>query len=126
MQAAHPAAMPGPKIPKSVDEYIAGAPDEARGRRSELRALIGAAAPLAEEVISYHMPYYMHHGHLVGFAAFKDHVTLFGALPKEPGRELRPYKTGTGSVQFPLDKALPRGLVKKIVTAHVKMNEESS
>ena len=111
------------RIPHNVDEYIATAPEEARGKLRELRATIRAAAPRAEEVISYHMPYYKLHGHLVGFAAFKDHVTLFGALPSELDRELKPYKTGRGSVQFPLARPLPRHLVTKIVKAHVKMNE---
>jgi len=110
-------------IPKDVDEYIASAPEEARGMLKQLRRTIKAAAPQAEEIISYHMPYYKYLGHLVGFAAYKDHVSLFGAFPDELKEELKPYKTGRGSVQFPLDKPLPVGLIEKIVKAHVKMNE---
>jgi uncharacterized protein YdhG (YjbR/CyaY superfamily) len=72
------------------------------------------------------MPYYKYHGHLVGFAAYKDHVTLFGAFPGELRQELKPYKTGRGSVQFPLDKPLPAELIAKIVKAHVKMNESKA
>jgi uncharacterized protein YdhG (YjbR/CyaY superfamily) len=112
------------KIPSDVDSYIAEAPEPTQGKLSELRELIKAAAPQAEEIISYHMPYYKYHGHLVGFAAYKDHVSLFGAFPKQLERELKPYKTGKGSVQFPLDKPLPKPLIKRIVKAHVKMNEE--
>jgi len=111
------------KVAKDVDAYIASAPEVARGKLAELRRIIKAAAPQAEEVISYHMPYYKHRGQLVGFAAYKDHVSLFGALPVGLENELAPYKTGRGSVQFPLSKALPRGLITKIVKAHVKMNE---
>jgi uncharacterized protein YdhG (YjbR/CyaY superfamily) len=118
-----PSVMQRSKIPADVDGYIATAPAGAREKLMELRTAIRAAAPEAEEVISYHMPYYKLHGHLVGFAAFKDHVTLFGAFPAELRRELRSYKTGRGSVQFPFDKPLPRQLVTKIVKAHVKMNE---
>ena len=69
------------------------------------------------------MPYYMFRGPLVGFAAYKSHVSLFGAFPKELKEELKPYKTGRGSVQFPLDKPLPEALITKIVKAHLKMNE---
>ncbi len=115
--------MNSPRVPKSVDEYIAAAPEAVQGKLAELRAMIRAAAPQAEEVISYHMPYYKYHGHLVGFAAYKDHVSLFGAFPSELKQELKPYKTGRGSVQFPLDEPLPARLVAKIVRAHVKMNE---
>ena len=121
-----PRAMPGSKAPKSVDEYIAAAPVAVRGKLRELRSMVRAAAPLAEEGISYRMPYYTLHGHLVGFAAYKDHVSLFGSLPAELARELRPFKTGRGSVQFPLDERLPAGLIAKIVKAHVKANEDRS
>lgn len=112
-----------PKVARDVDAYIAAAPEAARGKLRELRAMIRAAAPQAEEVISYRMPYYKYHGHLVGFAAFKDHVSLFGAFPEEIGRGLRAYKTGRGSVQFPLGRPLPADLIARIVRAHVKANE---
>jgi uncharacterized protein YdhG (YjbR/CyaY superfamily) len=111
------------KVAKDVDTYIASAPETARQKLVELRKIIRAAAPQAEEVISYHMPYYKYHGQLVGFAAYKDHVSLFGAFPDELRKELAPYKTGRGSVQFPFGKPLPAELITKIVKVHVKMNE---
>ena len=70
------------KIPKDVNEYIAAAPEPTRAKLMQLRKIIKTTSPQAEEVISYHMPYYKDHGHLVGFAAYKDHVSLFGAFPK--------------------------------------------
>ena len=111
------------RVPKDVDTYIAAAPEAVRGKLAEIRAIIKAAAPQAEEVISYHMPYYKYHGHLVGFAAYKDHVSLFGAFPKDVNRELKAYKTGRGSVQFPFNRPLPAELITRIVRAHVKTNE---
>ena len=114
------------KVPKDVDAYIASAPETARPMLIELRRIVKAAAPQAEEIISYHMPYYKYHGHLVGFAAYKDHVSLFGAMLPELKNELAPYNTGRGSVQFPFGKPLPAGLITKIVRAHVKMNEAGS
>ena len=111
------------KVPKDVDDYIATAPKASREKLSQLRTIIRKAAPQAEEVISYHMPYYKLHGALVGFAAYKKHVSLFGAFPDNLKEELKPYKTGRGSVQFPLDKPLPVPLITKIVRAHAKMNE---
>ena len=70
-----------------------------------------------------------HHGKavvaqgFVGFAAYKNHVSLFDAIPDELKKELGPYKRGRGSIQFPLDKPLPLPLITKIVKAHAKMNE---
>ena len=110
-------------IAKDVDEYIACAPEAAREKLSQIRTVFRKVAPQAEEVISYHMPYYKYHGMLGGFAAYKNHVTLFGAFPAELKGELSAHKTGRGSVQFPLDEPLPVGLVTKIVRAHTKMNE---
>ncbi len=108
---------------KDVDEYITKAPRVAQEKLSVMRTIVRAAALGAEEVISYNMPYYKFHGPLVGFAAYKTHVSLFGAFPDNLKKELKPYKTGRGSVQFPLDKPLPAALITKIVKAHMKMNE---
>jgi len=55
------------KKAKDVDEYIAKAPKEVRGKLKELRAIIKSAAPKAEERISYGMPYYRYKGRLVYF-----------------------------------------------------------
>jgi uncharacterized protein YdhG (YjbR/CyaY superfamily) len=110
-------------VAKNVDDYIGRAPVEAREKLSQIRAVIRKAAPQAKEVISYHMPYYYYHGPLGGFAAYKDHVTLFGSFPDEMREDLEPYKTGRGSVQFPLDSPLPVSLITKIVKAHLKSNK---
>jgi uncharacterized protein YdhG (YjbR/CyaY superfamily) len=115
--------MNSPKVAESVDAYIGSAPLEAREKLKQLRTAFRSAAPEAEEVISYHMPYYYYHGPLGGFAAYKKHVTLFGSFPDDFRAELKPYKTGRGSVQFPLDKPLPVPLISKLVRAHLKVNE---
>src|SRR5437867_13398822 len=112
------------KTPKDVDEHICAAPEPTHAKLTQLRKIIKTTGPQAEEVISYHMPYYKQHGHLVGFAAYKDHVSLFGAFLKQLEPELKPYKTGRGSVQFPLDKPLPRALIVRIVKARVRANEQ--
>ena len=61
----------------TVDEYLANVPTEMRATLQNLRKTIRAAAPEAEEVISYHIPAYRYHGMLVYFAAFKDHCSFF-------------------------------------------------
>ena len=58
-------------LAKDVDEYLAAVPEKDRAALEDLRRTIKAAAPMADERISYGMPGYMYHGPLVFFAAFK-------------------------------------------------------
>ncbi len=110
---------------KDVDEYLAGVPKGARATLEKLRKTIKAAAPMASEVISYQMPMYKHHGMLVGFAAFKDHCSLFpgSAVMNEYKEELKRYDTSKGTIRFPSDKPLPAALVRKLVKARIAENE---
>ena len=95
----------------------------------QLRSIIRSAAPDAEEGISYQMPMYKHHGLLVGFAAAKNHVGFYGASGSllDPFREeLKAYKTGKGTVQFPIGSRIPVALVKKLVKTKVAENERNA
>lgn len=60
------------KTPKNVDAYIETVPVETRARLSQLRRIIQAAAPGAEERISYGMPYYEYKGRLAYFRLAKE------------------------------------------------------
>jgi uncharacterized protein YdhG (YjbR/CyaY superfamily) len=108
-----------------VDEYIAGFPPGTQRMLEEVRALIRAAAPDATETISYAMPTFDLNGrHLVHFAGYEKHI---GFYPVPSGvaafkEELKPFKTGKGSVQFPLDRPLPTGLIRRIVEFRVAEN----
>ncbi len=68
-------------LPKSIDEYISGFPDEIRVLLEEIRKTIRNAAPEATEAISYQMPTFRLNGNLVHFAAFKNHIGLYPAPP---------------------------------------------
>lgn len=111
--------------PKSVDEYISAAPKEVQAKLKELRAVIKKIAPLAEEKISYSMPYYGYKGRLAYFAFAKNHVGLYIPPPviQEHKKDLEDYKTAMATIQFPLDKKLPVALIKKLIKARVKKNE---
>jgi uncharacterized protein YdhG (YjbR/CyaY superfamily) len=111
--------------PQTVDAYLAALPEEARATLEKIRKTIKAAAPKATEGISYQMPMYKQHGMLVGFAAFKDHCSLFpGAKPVATYKdELKAYKTSKGTIRFPIGKPLPAALVKKLVKARIDENE---
>jgi uncharacterized protein YdhG (YjbR/CyaY superfamily) len=117
-----------PPIAKTVDEYLAAVPEDARASLKKLRKMIKAAAPKAEELISYQIPMYKHHGMLVGFAAFKNHCSFFaGSKNIETFKdELKSYGTSKGTIRFPVDKPLPAALVKKMVKAHIAENEARS
>jgi uncharacterized protein YdhG (YjbR/CyaY superfamily) len=110
---------------RDVDEYLAGVPQEARATLAKLRKTIKAAAPMASEVISYQMPMYKHHGMVVGFAAFKNHCSIFpgSAVMDAYKEELKRYDTSKGTIRFPASKPLPAALVKKLVKARIKENE---
>ena len=115
------------KRAKDVDEYIANAPEELQGKLKEIRSAIKSVAPKAEEKISYGMPYYGYKGRLVYFAYFKNHIGLYIPTPviQEHKKELQDYETAMATVRFPLGKKLPITLIKKLVRAQVKKNEEA-
>jgi uncharacterized protein YdhG (YjbR/CyaY superfamily) len=118
-------AMESRSAAQSIDEYIAAFPPETQAVLQEMRALIGASAPDATETISYAIPTFDLNGkHLVHFAGFAKHV---GFYPVPSGmeafkEELRPYKQGKGSVQFPLGQPLPADLIRRIVEFRVGEN----
>ena len=108
----------------SIDTYIAQFPPEVQTRLQQMRQTIQKAAPSATEAISYQIPTFKLNGNLVHFAGFKKHI---GFYPGAAGigafqDELAGYKSAKGSVQFPLDKALPLALVAKIVRFRVVQN----
>jgi uncharacterized protein YdhG (YjbR/CyaY superfamily) len=113
----------------SIDDYIAEFPPETQEVLKELRSLIKASAPDATETISYAIPTFDLKGkHLVHFAGFKNHI---GFYPTASGidafmEELKTYKSGRGSVQFPLAKPLPRDLISRMVEFRVQENRKAS
>lgn len=114
--------------PKNIDEYIAGFPIEIQEILEQIRQTIKKAAPNAEEKISYAIPTFTLNGNLVHFAAFKNHIGFY-ALPSGNEafqKELSIYKSGKGSIQFPLDKPIPLDLITKIVNFRVKENLEKT
>jgi uncharacterized protein YdhG (YjbR/CyaY superfamily) len=111
---------------ETIDGYIASFPEDVREKLEKLRKVIKASAPRAEEAIAYGIPTFRLHGNLVHFAAFKDHLSLFPGSSPIPvfKKELAPYKQSKGTIQFPLDRPVPFGLVKKIVRFRVRENLE--
>lgn len=110
---------------KTVDDYLSVLPKEVKALLENLRRAIKQAAPEAEELISYNMPAFKYHGILVYYAAHKEHIGFYPgstAINDILKDDLVKYKTSKGTIQFPMDKAIPVSLVKKLVKYRVKQN----
>jgi uncharacterized protein YdhG (YjbR/CyaY superfamily) len=114
---------------KTVDDYLSSLPEDQRVALDRLRSLVKATAPEATEKISYGMPMFFYSGRLVAYAAFKDHLSFFIMSYKVMDmlkEELKPYLKAKATLHFSVDKPLPVSLVKKIVQAKIKENEEKA
>lgn len=104
-----------------VREYLAAPPAESRKRMKQIRTIVRSLAPRATEVFSYGIPgFRIEDRPLVWYAAFKNHISLYpmtDAIRRAHAAELKGYKTAKGTVQFPLDDALPLPLVKRLIQA---------
>lgn len=112
------------KVPKDIDEYLECQSSEDKRLLRQMRATIQNAAPEATEKISYGIPTFYLNGNLVHFAAFANHIGFF---PTSSGiaafkKQLVPFRSSKGAVQFPKDKPLPLTLVTKIVKFRLREN----
>jgi uncharacterized protein YdhG (YjbR/CyaY superfamily) len=113
--------MPG----NEIDAYLEALEDPKRSTLTQLRDTIMAIVPDAEQCISYGMPAFRLRGKTVaGFAAFKNHLSYLphsGSVIPQLGKELQGYSSTKGSLHFPVDRPLPRALVKHLLA--VRMGE---
>jgi uncharacterized protein YdhG (YjbR/CyaY superfamily) len=108
--------------PKSHNEYLARVPDAKRRALQELRKEIKAAAPKAEECMSYGIPGFRLNGKLlVSYGATAKHCAFYpGSIVRQFAKELKGYDTsGKGTIRFSPDKPLAAALVRKIVRARI-------
>lgn len=110
------------KVPATIDEYIAGFPGPVQEMMQQIRSTIHRAAPGVAETIKYAMPAFTLRGNLVFFAGYNQHIGFYPAPVNHPAfaKALAGYKTGRGSVQFPLHQTMPLALVTRIVKHRVK------
>src|SRR5262245_50466969 len=111
-------------VPTTIEEYIAASPAPVRPILKEIRRTIRAAAPDAEELISYRMPAFRQHGILVYFAAFKSHIGLFPPVSGDAAlaKAITPFAGPKGNLKFPLDRPIPYALIGRIVRLRVKQD----
>ncbi|TDB62358.1 iron chaperone [Arundinibacter roseus] len=108
----------------TIEEYIARCPESVQPLLQIVRQTIRGVAPEATETINYGIPTFVQHGNLVHFAACKNHLGFYPgpSIIKEFAKELAPYTTSKGSVQFPYTKSLPLDLIAQIVQFRVEEN----
>ncbi len=108
--------------PQTIDEYLAPLSKENRAALEKLRRAIQAAAPKAQECISYQIPTFRLGGRmLVSFAAWANHCALYaGTSPVKAHKdELNAYDTSKGTIRFRADNPLPATLVRKLVMTQI-------
>jgi len=112
--------------PKTVTEYINAAPKQARAKLREMRACIRAVAPGAIEGLKYGLPGYSYRRILVIFGAHTHHIGFYPtpSAVSAFADELSKFVTAKGSIQFPLEKPLPKALIRKITEFRVRESLE--
>jgi uncharacterized protein YdhG (YjbR/CyaY superfamily) len=112
--------------PATVDDYLAAVNPEQRPALERLRRTIKAAAPRAEECISYQLCAYRLEGRmLVWFGAARTHCAFYpGGLVQQFAADLADFETSKGTIRFQPDHPLPAALIRKIVKARIAANAE--
>jgi uncharacterized protein YdhG (YjbR/CyaY superfamily) len=115
-----------PTKPKTVHPkvaaYLAKQSPASRRALQTLRALVFAAAPDAEEGFAYQMPSYALGQNLAYLAGWTTHVALYGPVTMAAGLDAKTakFRSGKGTLKFPLDAPLPVSLVKQLLRARVR------
>jgi uncharacterized protein YdhG (YjbR/CyaY superfamily) len=118
----------GRATPRNIDEYIASFSPDVQTILEKIRMTIRNAAPGAQETISYKIPAFRLNRILVYFAAFKNHIGLYPPLRGDASlmKAISAYAGEKGNLQFPLDRPIPYGLIKRIVKVRVKQNSSKA
>jgi uncharacterized protein YdhG (YjbR/CyaY superfamily) len=115
---------------EEVDEYLRGLDEPKRSTLQALRGTILEIVPDAEQVISYRVPAFRVRGKTVaGFAAFKDHLSYLpfsGSVLGQLADELKGYTTTKSSLHFPVDRPLPRSVVRNLIAVRLAELREAS
>ncbi len=103
-----------------IDQYLANVKPSQRMELERIRKIVKDTVPEAEETIKYGMPAFMYKGkRIIEFAAYKDHMSLFGNLG-EAEKKLSTYKLShKGTLQFTEDNPVPESIIKDLLLSRV-------
>src|SRR5688572_10188269 len=111
--------MPGP--PRDIDDYLKGTSPVQRVALQKLRKQILALVPDAEECISYSMPAFRAHGHVVaGFLATKKGCSFFpfsGTTLDALASLLTGYSRTKSGLHFDPERGLLLALLRTLLKA---------
>ncbi len=118
---SHNGAMTTPS--EQIDAMLDAATPDQRLALQALRETIAAAAPAAEETISYAMPAFRYRGRaLVSYSAFKDHCSLFPMsaelIEKHPDK-VGAFATAKGTLQFKPEHPIPADVITWLVRERI-------
>src|SRR5438874_10214808 len=113
--------------PNTHNDYLAAVTEDKRAALQKLRKAIKAAAPKAEECISYQLPAFRLNGKfLVAYGAAANHCAFYpGSTVQALKNELKDYNTSKGTIRFPADKAFPVALVRKLVRLRIQEKDQA-
>jgi uncharacterized protein YdhG (YjbR/CyaY superfamily) len=108
---------------KDIDKFLASVEEPKRSTLEEVRRRILEIVPNAEQGIKYNMPAFMLNGKCFAcIAPFKNHLNYSpysGSILDQFPKELEGYVVSKGSMQFAVDKPLPKTLLKKLIKARL-------
>jgi uncharacterized protein YdhG (YjbR/CyaY superfamily) len=115
----------------SVEEYFSSQPEKVRNALLSIRQCILTVVPEVKELLNYNIPAYAlieggKREQQIMIAGYKNHVGLYPhpTTMEKFDEELKDYKKGKGSVQFPLDKPIPKDLIIKMVEYRLSLINE--
>ena len=113
--------------PKTVDQYIDATPQETQDKLREIRSILKGVAPNAAEAIKWGYPVFEDGRILFSYSAHKSHLNFMptGPVLEQFREELVDFKTGKDTIQFPYDKPLPKGLIRRIAAYRAKQVREN-
>ncbi len=113
--------------PEAIQQYLSNLRDEAQSAVQVIRTLIKETAPDAQEGLSYGVGGFSQNGkYFIYYAGYKKHTSIYPASRPHPAfeEELKHYKGGKDTIQFPLNQPIPVDLIQRIVRFRIGENEE--
>jgi uncharacterized protein YdhG (YjbR/CyaY superfamily) len=107
----------------SIEAYIAHHPVEVQTIFRAVWATACAAAPEAEQRMSYRMPALFQHGVVVYVGAFKHHLGIYPPVSEPSVRQrVAAFAGPKGNLQFPYAQPMPLELIADVVQARLAAN----